>query len=211
VSDLPAVHRPYAEAQQQHEADLFGMYIFLVTEVMLFGGFLVAVYVVRVIHPQEASSAAQHLKLWLGTINTAVLLTSSLFMALAVQAARRGDRSRAVLWLCITAGLGILFLGIKGFEYYEEYREHLMPFSGTPSPFSGPGEQLFFNFYLAGTGLHALHLTIGITLVAALVLRIVRTRPYLPERAVTVEAFGLYWHLVDVVWVFVYPVFYLAR
>jgi cytochrome c oxidase subunit 3 len=113
--------------------------------------------------------------------------------------------------LCITAGFGILFLCIKAYEYYEEYRDHLMPFSGSPSPFSRPGEQLFFNFYLAGTSLHALHLTIGIALVAGLVLRIAWVRPYLPERAVTVEVMGLYWHLVDVVWVFIYPVFYLAR
>lgn len=211
MSDRAAVRFPYAEATQQHEADLLGMYIFLVTEIMLFGGFLTAVYVVRVLHPQEASSTARHLSLWLGSVNTAVLLTSSLSMALAVQLSREGEQHRAVIRLCLTAALGLVFMIIKSFEYYEEYREGLMPFSGGLKPLSKPGEQLFFNFYLVGTSLHALHLTIGIVLVSGLAWRVMRAETSLPRRAVTVELVGLYWHLVDVVWVFIYPIFYLAR
>jgi len=211
VSDRPAVHSPYAEAAQQRDADLLGMYVFLVTEVMLFGGFLSAVSMVRVLHPQEASSAAQHLNLWLGSMNTAVLLTSSLAMALSVQVSREGKRRPTIIGLCLTAALGLVFLVIKGVEYYQEYREGLMPLSDGIKPLSKPGEQLFFNFYLVGTGLHALHLTIGIVLVAGLVWGVFRSRVQLPHRAVTVEIVGLYWHLVDVVWVFIYPIFYLAR
>jgi cytochrome c oxidase subunit 3 len=211
VSDRPATHFPYAESTQQREADLLGMYIFLVTEVMLFGGFLTAVYVVRVLHPQEASSTAQHLNLWLGSINTAVLLTSSLAMALAVQQSREGNQRATVSRLCLTAALGIAFFAIKSVEYYQEYREGLMPFSGGLKPLSKPGEQLFFNFYLVGTGLHALHLTIGVVLVSGLAWRVAGSKTPLPRRAVTVELVGLYWHLIDVVWVFIYPIFYLAR
>lgn len=211
MSDQPAVHSPYAETAQQHEADRLGMYIFLVTEIMLFGGFLAAVYVVRVLYPQEASTAAQHLNLWLGTINTAVLLTSSLSMALAVQLSREGNRRAAVVGLCLTATLGVLFLTIKGGEYYQEYRERLMPLSDGMKPLSKPGEQLFFNFYLIGTSLHGLHLTVGIALVCWLAWRVARSGTHLPRQAIKVEFVGLYWHLVDVVWVFIYPIFYLAR
>ncbi|WP_210204599.1 cytochrome c oxidase subunit 3 [Microvirga sp. 17 mud 1-3] len=211
MSDQPAAHSPYAEPAQQREADLLGMYIFLVTEIMLFGGFLTAVYVVRVLHPEEASSAAKHLNLWLGSLNTAVLLTSSLAMALAVQLSREGKFRATSAWLCLTVALGLVFLAIKSVEYYQEYAEGLMPLSDGMRPLSKPGEQLFFNFYLVGTGLHALHLTIGIILVSGLAWRVARSETPLPRRAVTVEIVGLYWHLVDVVWVFIYPIFYLAR
>lgn len=211
MSDQPAVHSPYLEAAQQREADFLGMYIFLATEIMLFGGFLAAVYVVRVLHPQEASETAQQLNLWLGSFNTAVLLTSSLSMALAVQLSREAKRRAVVIRLCLTMALGLAFLTIKGVEYYQEYREGLMPFSGGLNPLSKPGEQLFFNFYLVGTSLHALHLMIGIALVSVLAWRVARSETPLPRRAVTVELVGLYWHLIDVVWVFIYPIFYLAR
>ena len=206
-----AVHEPYSEVSQQREANLFGMYIFLGTEAMLFGGFLAATYVVRILHPEEAASAAQHLKLWPGAVNTAVLLTSSLFVAIAVTVARAGRRRAAALCLALTVGLGILFLAIKATEYLQEYREGLMPFSGPASPFERPAEHLFFNLYLVGTCLHALHLTIGIGVIAVLAWRIALGTTPVPRRAITLEVAGLYWHLVDVVWVFIYPVFYLAR
>jgi cytochrome c oxidase subunit 3 len=211
VSHNPVVHEPYSESSQQREADLFGMYIFLGTEAMLFGGLLAAVYVIRVLYPHEAASAAQHLKLWLGTANTAVLLTSSLFIAIAVAAARAGRRRACALWLALSCGLGILFLGIKAAEYVKEYREGLMPFPGPPSPLAQPAEHLFFNLYLVGTSLHALHLTIGSCVVAVLAWRVALQGTPVPRRALTVEVAGLYWHLVDVVWVFIFPVFYLAR
>jgi cytochrome c oxidase subunit 3 len=187
------------------------MYIFLGTEAMLFGGFLAAAYVVRILHPEEVASAAQHLKLWLGTANTAVLLTSSLFVAIAVTVAKAGRRRGAALCLALTVGLGILFLAIKATEYLLEYQEGLMPFSGSASPFERPAEHLFFNLYLVGTTLHALHLAIGICIMAVLAWRIALGATPVPRRVITVEVAGLYWHLVDVVWVFVYPVFYLAR
>jgi cytochrome c oxidase subunit III len=211
VADQLSVHRPYAEASQQREADLFGMYIFLVTEIMLFGGLLATAYVIRVMYAQEAVAAAKHLKLWLGGFNTAALLTSSLFVALAVVVARQGERHRTVLRLALAAGLGVLFLFIKCFEYLQEYREGLMPFPRPSSPLAQPGEHLFMNLYLVATSLHALHLALGIGLVLGLVWRIGRGSTPLPQRSITVEVVGLYWHLVDVVWVFIYPVFYLAR
>jgi cytochrome c oxidase subunit 3 len=210
VTDLPAAHEPFAESAQQREADFLGMYIFLATEIMLFGGLLGAVFAYRVLHPQETAAAAQHLKLWLGAANTAVLLTSSLFMALAVEAARGAERRRAALWLLATAALGLTFLGIKGYEYLEEYREGLMPHLGPASPLRHPAERIFINLYFVGTGLHALHLAIGIAMTAGMAF-LLRRGPLLPRRALAVEMVGLYWHLVDVIWVFVYPVLYLAR
>jgi cytochrome c oxidase subunit III len=211
VTDQLSVHEPYAESAQQRETDLFGMYLFLATEIMLFGGFLAVVYVYRIIHPNETAAAARHLKLWLGGANTAVLLTSSLFVALAVANARAGDRRATSRWLVGAVALGVGFLAIKSYEYWDEYREGLMPRLGPPSPLAdGPG-RLFIDLYFVGTSLHAIHLMIGIGLVLGLAWRVARRRTRLPERAVTVEAVGLYWHLVDVVWVFIYPVLYLAR
>jgi cytochrome c oxidase subunit 3 len=178
---------------------------------MLFGGFFAAVYVYRVLHPEAVQAAAQHLKIWLGGLNTAVLLTSSLCVALAVAAARTGASRAALHRLLLTAGLGVVFIAVKGFEYYLEYAEGLMPRVGPPSPLEDPASRLFINLYFVGTGVHAVHLTVGILLVLGLSLRIARGWTRLPERTVTVEMVGLYWHLVDVIWVFIYPALYLAR
>jgi cytochrome c oxidase subunit III len=211
VAEQLALHEQYAEPAQQRGADFFGMYLFLASEMMLFGGFFAVVYVQRLRHPEAVRAAAQHLKLWLGGINTAVLLTSSLFVALAVVAARTGARHSVVRRLLIAALLGVVFIGIKGFEYYEEYTEGLMPLVGPPSPLSEPASRLFINLYFFGTGVHAVHLTIGLALLLGLALRVARRATPLPQRAITVVMVGLYWHLVDVVWVFIYPVLYLAR
>jgi cytochrome c oxidase subunit 3 len=211
VAEHLTVHEQFREPAQQRGADFLGMYLFLATEMMLFGGFFAAVYVYRVLHPEAVQAAAQHLKIWLGGLNTAVLLTSSLCVALAVAAARTGASRAALRRLLLTAGLGVVFVAVKGFEYYLEYAEGLMPRVGPPSPLEDPASRLFINLYFVGTGIHAVHLTVGILLVLGLSLRIARGWTRLPERTVTVEMVGLYWHLVDVIWVFIYPALYLAR
>ena len=211
MSENPPVSEPFHRSAQQRSAAYWGMYLFLATEVMLFGGLFAALFVLRLEHPHAVSEAAGHLKMWLGGANTAVLLTSSLFMAIAVHAAREGAARRAAAWLAGTAGLGAVFLGVKAYEYWSEYREGLMPHTELTRSLKDPAEWLFFNLYYVSTSLHAIHLLSGISLVLGLVLMLARGRTRVPERAVTVEMVGLYWHLVDVVWVFLYPVLYLAR
>jgi cytochrome c oxidase subunit 3 len=202
---------PFHEARQQREAGFLGMYIFLGSEIMLFGGVFAALWAYRLVHPQAAVEAAGHLKMWLGAANTAVLLTSSLFVALGVTCARAGARRMAALWLAAAAALGLVFLVIKGVEYRLEYLDGLMPGIGPQSPLRARPAALFIDLYFAATALHALHLTIGVgligTVAARLALRSARSAP----KPVVVEFSGLYWHLVDVIWIFLFPILYLAR
>jgi cytochrome c oxidase subunit 3 len=205
------VHEPYGEAGQQHDADMMGMYLFLGTELMLFGGLCAVILIYRNVHPEEVVAASRKLHMWIGAINTFVLLTSSLVVATAVHAARAARSKLTAACLAAAALLGLTFLGIKAYEYFEEYQEGLLPLLSRPAKFSGPIDQLFMNLYLFATSLHAIHLTIGVSFVTVLAWRLYRRRLPLPGRAVTVEMAGLYWHLVDVVWVFLYPFLYLAR
>lgn len=204
-----ALAEPYQTGRQQQEAARLGMWLLLITEIMLFGGLFLGILVYRVLHGPAFAAASSHLDLWLGGLNTAVLLTSSLMMAFAVHAARQGEHRAAARWLLLTALLGLIFLGIKGYEYWKEYHEGLMPGVGPDFPMPEPAGQLFFNLYFAATGLHALHLTLGIGAVTVFAAVIARRLLHLPGRQNYVEGLGLYWHLVDVIWVFLYPVLYL--
>ncbi|HWL69534.1 MAG TPA: cytochrome c oxidase subunit 3 [Geminicoccus sp.] len=211
MTEQVQVHDPYQEAGQQHEADMMGMYLFLATELMLFGGLCIVIVIYRFLHPEEVVAASARLHLWIGAINTVVLLTSSLAVAAAVHLARRARAGPAATWLLAAVGLGLAFLGLKAQEYHAEYREGQLPILSDPPQFAGPVEQLFMNLYLFATALHAIHLTIGIALVSGLSWLLLKRRIALPQQAVRVEVCGLYWHLVDIVWVFLYPILYLAR
>lgn len=200
---------PFVRTEQREEADRLGMWLFLATETMMFGALFFALTVVRLRVPDGVRLASGHLDKLLGTLNTGVLLSSSLLVALAVAAARRGRQERTAGLLAGAAGLGIVFLAIKAYGYKTEFREGLMPGPGFRLH-DHPGAELFFNLYYAATGLHAVHLTIGVLLMLGLSLRVLGGRVRLPERAVTVELPGLYWHLVDIVWVFLYPTLYLV-
>lgn len=199
-------HEPFPRVERQRGADRLGMVIFLASELMLFGGVFAAALALRLRHPGDYREAAHHLNLWLGTANTAVLLTSSLFAALAVAAARAGRPKQVGRALGSTILLGLAFLGIKAAEYAGEYREGLVP-GAANAAFDSHLQQLFMNLYFVGTGLHALHVTVGIALLAvAAVSRAARA----DRAAVLVGNVALYWHFVDVVWVFLYPTLYLA-
>jgi cytochrome c oxidase subunit 3 len=201
----------FAEPGQQRDADFLGMYVFLGTETMLFGALLALVFAYRLWHGAEAAEAAQHLKLWIATANTGILLTSSLFVALAVAAAREGRR-RAVIWLlCVTLALGLTFLGLKGWEYLQDFQEGLAPGIGPPSLVRHGPAALFIDLYFVATALHAVHLTVGLGVLTWAAVSVWRRTIRLPHQAVSMEMTGLYWHFVDIVWVFVYPIFYLAR
>jgi len=201
-----ALHEPFHDLARQHETDRFGMLLFLASEVMLFGGIFAAALGLRMAEPDAFAAYSQKLHLWLGTANTGVLLTSSLLVALGVEAARKG-RYRHLGWLFIAAALlGLVFAGIKGTEYWLEYRAGLMP-GVDASGIEDRTQRLFMNLYFVSTGLHAIHLSVGLILLVALAGRACAGR----LGHVMAANVGLYWHLVDVVWIFLFPTLYLAR
>ncbi len=194
---------------QQQEAASLGMWVFLATEIMFFGGLFVSYTVYRFLYP-EAWAAGSHLTdLLLGSVNTVVLIGSSLTMALAVYYAQAGKRRTLIFFLVLTIVLGCAFLGIKGLEYYHKYADHHIPGYG----FEFPGElakqvSLFVLFYFFMTGMHAIHMIIGVGLLVVLIIRAWR-RHFSPEYYSPVEVTGLYWHFVDIIWIFLFPLLYL--
>jgi cytochrome c oxidase subunit 3 len=203
---------PYITSAQQHEAARLGMWLFLATELLLFGALFTGYTMYRLQFHAAFTTASGRLDLLLGSINTALLLTSSFTMALA-DAAAADDRRHAMRYLlAVSAGLGLLFLAIKGLEYSKEINEGLVPFLAQPFAYQGPGAaqvKLFFNLYFVMTALHALHLLIGIGLAGILILQSGRrhSADKLQRRS---EVTGLYWHFVDIVWIFLFPMLYLV-
>jgi cytochrome c oxidase subunit 3 len=207
------VAEQFDDPAQQEEASTFGMWVFLATEVLLFGGFFLSYVVYRHFYPAAFRLGSARTDYWLGTINTGVLLTSSLTMALAVQAAKTGRRRLLLLLLGLTAVLGVAFIGIKGYEWYKEFGERLAPGAGFDYA-AFPADQaryveMFFVLYFFMTGLHAIHLTVAVGLVLVMMLLALLGHVG-PRRSTPVELTGLFWHLVDVVWVFLYPLLYLV-
>jgi cytochrome c oxidase subunit 3 len=195
--------------EQQHEASTLGMWAFLITEIMFFGG-LFTLFIVYVSAYAEAFAAgSHHLDVALGATNTAVLIGSSLTMAMAVKSAQLGKRKPLLGFLVLTMLLGCVFLGIKGIEYAHKFAEHLVP--GLTFRLDSPlaqHAQLFFSFYFAMTGLHALHMVVGVGILAWLLVHSWRGR-FSPSYFWPVEVSGLYWHFVDIVWIFLFPLLYL--
>jgi cytochrome c oxidase subunit III len=194
--------------QQQSTASL-GMWLFLATEVLFFGGLFMAYTAYRVSYPQAFAEAGKELNITIGTINTAVLLISSYFMALAVNAIKKGLSRKSAIFLACTWILGFIFLCLKAYEYYDDIEKHIVP--GVSTGYSGPnvpvGRMLYFIYY-AMTGVHALHLTIGLSVVAVVFLKTLRGK-FSAAYHSPIEVTGLYWHFVDMVWIFLYPLLYL--
>jgi cytochrome c oxidase subunit 3 len=204
----------FTSRAQQEFARTFGMWVFIASELLFFGPLLFGYLYLRVRYPEACAAASRHTDFVLGTVNTALLLTSSLLVALAGQAAEGGRRRRAAWLLVATAALGLAFLLVKGWEYHAEFAEHLFPGRGFRPEHGGalqdlPGMELFFVLYFATTGLHALHLTVGIIACLALAIGLRRPAPMAPSGE-AVELTGLYWHFVDLVWIFLYPLLYLV-
>ena len=200
----------FDDIDQQHEAAKFGMWVFLATEVLFFGGLFLSYTVYRYLYPEAFAAASRHTEVILGGANTAILLFSSTLMALAVRAAQLGRRKHLVWLLLATAFFGILFMGVKAFEYYKDIINHLVPGANFQWHEANRGAaELFWWLYWAMTGLHAIHVTVGIFLMLTLAVLALRRRfengNYMP-----VEIAGLYWHFVDIVWVFLFPLLYLA-
>lgn len=214
----PALRHHFAEVEQQRNASSLGMWLFLVTEVMFFGGMFCAYLVYRTAHFGDFAAASSTLDLKLGTINTAVLILSSLTVVMAVWAAQTGKQKALVMYLLLTIVLGLAFLGVKGVEYAEKFEKHHVP--GPTFHFAGaiPGHpdhpadphhaEMFFSLYFAMTGMHAVHMIIGIGLFAFLAFKAARGA-YTPAYHTPIENAGLYWHFVDIVWIYLFPLLYL--
>jgi cytochrome c oxidase subunit 3 len=195
--------------EQQKESATLGMWLFLVTEVMFFGGLFLAYVIYRSRWPHVFAEASHHLDVVLGGINTAVLIASSLTMALAIWAAQVNKRKLIVLFLLVTVALGSTFLVIKFFEYKSKFDHHLVP--GPHFAFEGAEPhhaEIFFSLYFIMTGLHATHMVIGIGVLIALAVLAWKGR-YHAGYYNPLEMSGLYWHFVDIVWIFLFPLLYL--
>jgi cytochrome c oxidase subunit 3 len=198
----------FASVQHRDETAEFGMWVFIATEVLLFGGLVLSYFVYRHAYPQAFTAASRHTDILIGTANTAILLTSSFLVACAVEALSMRAHTTSRALLIGAAILGLLFITLKGFEYADEYREHLIP--GINFAFDGPlanGAELFFIFYFIATALHAVHMLVGIGLLGTFAARIGNAEESRIRTALHSSA--LYWHFVDVVWIFLFALIYL--
>jgi cytochrome c oxidase subunit 3 len=208
-------HHPYLQhhfdsMEQQAEASTLGMWVFLVTEIMFFGGLFMAYLVYRHQSPTGFQEASHHLNIYWGALNTAILIVSSLTMALAVRAAQTSQKPRTqVFWLGWTIFFGLCFLGIKAIEYTDKFRDHIVPgpYFQWEGLYPKPAEQ-FYSLYFAMTGLHALHMVIGIGIMSVIAFMAWR-KTFDSDYYTPVEVAGLYWHFVDIVWIFLFPLLYL--
>ena len=195
------------EIHQDHSASKVGMWLFLLSEIILFGGLFILYSSYRYKNPLDFHLAAWELNRVLGTLNTLILITSSLFMALSIFFIQKGDRRLSGLFLLVTIFLGLLFLGIKYVEWMAKIEHDLYPNSPRLLGRS-KGEILFFGLYYSMTGLHGLHVLVGIFVLSVMLVLMMRGRIN-ENRFVPLENTGLYWHLVDIIWIFLFPLFYL--
>jgi cytochrome c oxidase subunit 3 len=216
VADAPEIANPSAlqhhfeNPEQQRDASTIGMWSFLLTEIMFFGGLFLAYFAYRQAYPLAFASASLKTDLWLGAANTTVLIGSSLTMALAVHFAAIGKRQLLVVFLILTLILGGVFLGVKAYEYHDKWEHHEIP--GPHFECDGCVDaqhtQLFFSLYFGMTGLHASHMIIGAGILLVLIWQAYKGR-FTPDWYTPIENFGLYWHFVDIVWIFLFPLLYL--
>ena len=227
----PALQHHFENLEQQREAGALGMWVFLVTEIMFFGGMFLAYTLYRSQFPAAFASASNHLDLTLGAVNTVVLILSSFTMALAVYSAQLGKQRNLIVCLFLTIILGLTFLGIKAVEYHDKDEDSLIPGKLIPGRPFHPGVQehgapenkhnlhllpgatvknveMFYWIYFAMTGMHAVHMIIGVGLLSVILFWSWRGK-YGPEYHNPVEISGLYWHFVDIVWIFLFPLLYL--
>jgi cytochrome c oxidase subunit 3 len=201
----------FDDLAQQHESANVGMWAFLLSEVMFFGGLFLCYIVYRNLYPEAFHHASRMLDWELGAVNTAVLICSSLTMALAIHGAQVGRRGAQIVNLVLTMGLGATFLCIKGFEYAAKFEHHLVPgptFDIAHFGDEGPHARIFFSLYFVMTGVHAAHMIVGIGVLTWMLRRASRGE-FTPAHHDALEMTGLYWHFVDIVWIFLFPMLYL--
>jgi len=212
----PELRHHFADMEQQRDASTLGMWLFLATEIMFFGGMFCAYLIYRRWYFTEFAAGSRSLSIVLGAVNTAVLICSSLTVALGVRAAQTGKRKLLVILLILTLLFGLAFLGIKGVEWAAKFKEHHIPgasfhFEGTElhgKPIDARHIQIYFSLYFAMTGMHALHMIIGVGIFIWLTYHSWKGR-FTPEYYTPVEIAGLYWHFVDIVWIYLFPLLYL--
>jgi cytochrome c oxidase subunit III len=207
----PKLQHHFDDMEQQAEASTLGMWVFLVTEIMFFGGLFMAYLAYRSAAPTAFQEGSAHLSIGWGAFNTGVLILSSLTMAMAVRAAQTGSPPRTqVGWLLATMTLGLVFLGVKYIEYSEKFRDHIVPgpFFDASKWEHPAGVEMFYSLYFCMTGLHALHMIVGIGIMTVISTMAWRGR-FDADYYTPVEVSGLYWHFVDIVWIFLFPLLYL--
>lgn len=207
--DATGLAHHFEDLEQQRESATLGMWAFLITEIMFFGGLFGAYVVYRTSYPEAWDNGSRELDVFLGAVNTTVLIGSSLTMALAVRCAAKGNNKQVAGFTLLTMLLGFVFLGVKVVEYKAKYDHHLIPgpgfmYGGHP----GGHEQIFFALYFTMTGMHAFHMIIGAGLMIWVIVRALKNS-YTPQNHTHVEMIGLYWHFVDIVWIFLFPLLYL--
>ena len=208
MPEIDAVAPQFVSARHRDETAELGMWVFIASEVLLFGGLIFGYFVYRHAYPAAFAAASRHTDIVIGTANTAILLTSSFLVACAVDAASAEMRKTVALLLSGAILLGLAFLVLKGFEYSDEYRDHLVPGLDFRFDAAHPGgAQLFFVFYFVATAIHALHILAGIGLLALLA-RLNYRSPDKRHRA-ALHSSALYWHFVDAVWIFLFALIYL--
>ena len=207
MSDNAFLNPPFATLARQHQAVSFGVWVFLASEILLFAGLFAGYGIYRSLYPDGFAAAGRETEVIYGTANTAILLTSSLTIAVAGRAARANMLAAARGLLVATFALGVLFLIVKGFEYRADIEKSLIP--GPSFPIMVSGAMLFFSYYWVMTGVHALHVTGGLAGVLRLIIASRRDPAWLAGSA-SEEATALYWHLVDVIWIVLYPLLYLV-
>ena len=205
----PGLQHHFHEMAQQEDSVKIGMWAFLVTEILLFGGLFVGYGVMNARFPEAFSSAHHHLDRTMGALNTIVLLVSSWTMVMAVAAARASKTKALVRYLALTLTLAGVFLVVKFFEYNHKIHEGLLPgkffsYAGPHEPF----EQVFFGFYFLMTGIHGIHVILGMIVISWLLIR-ARRGEFSSAYNTPVDMGGLYWHLVDMIWIYLFPLMYL--
>lgn len=206
----PEAHAEFQYSSARHQADtaLSGMWLFIATEVLIFGALVFVWLVYHRGHPAGFRLGAEHANLLIGSINTAVLVSSSFAFSWGVREAQAGRNEGVARACAVTALLGLLFLGLKGLEWHEDFSEHLLPGPGFgPTGPDANGAQIFFLFYFVATGLHGVHMIIGLGLVGWIAWK-ARKRAFTRAWHTPVQVVGIYWSFVDIVWLTLYPLIY---
>jgi len=207
MSDVSrALQEPWPDLAVQREGVSFGIWVFLASEILFFGALIAAYAVYRSLNPEAFARAAEHTEILYGTINTVLLLTSSVTMTIALRASAARLRRITIVCLMLTLALGLAFLLVKGLEYKDDIDKSLIP--GASFPLADPPTQLFWMLYWIMTGIHAIHLSAGILVVATVA--VLFWRRIIPVQDSTMEGVATYWHFVDSVWLILYPLLYLV-
>jgi cytochrome c oxidase subunit 3 len=212
--DHPFFQHHYDTMDQQQAAAKLGMWVFLATEILMFSGLFLAYFIIRMFYPEMVLGAHEHLSKTAGGINTVVLLTSSYTMATAVRAAQVGENDKLIRNLIYTIGFAGVFMVVKYFEYSAKIEHGMLPgifYTAHLHGYDIPGlPHIFFGIYFCMTGLHGVHVLVGIGVLTWVLLR-AKKKHFGPSYYTPVENVGLYWHLVDLVWIFLFPLLYLVK